>query len=722
MLTSMGSADYLAELRSNRVVRPQGSRPLPSVGVPNRHATLARPPLPSLRRRSEMPEIHAPDASTAGSAPKPAFHRRSQSALESAKGRALARPPDLTNVQNSSGSARRISSGIFVESAQRWIEREEARSLRAALEDMDLQDEARLHAAAQDEASELVWRHRNPDAPYRHSRPAHKYKEHLQRDSYPKAMGMVDDQTETKVATLQGAGDHSASGRHRSSHRERASGGFSNRMSTGNTNPSRSLPSVSGAKVHALWDSPHKKAYMSLGQAGAKPRIRRSSGTKGRNVSDGSGGSLFKDPSDQIYVEPDEIDGGRPTASGRTASGANPLQAKPRNAVPTAGSASLRAQTIPSSAKGKDFAPYDPQRRSSQIHSSSYVTTKSSEHEHPVSRRDESPNLPEVPMKDGLEVRSREIRDATSMRRKDRSSKLPTPAFVSDKPERPIVSFDASWQAPDPKGNERTSETRRRSGVEETPRLHSDYGHHSTYASVDEPVAAPPSIHIDEGSAATVPTINVDDSSAATVPTISVNDSSHAIVPTIDVTSDATAQAQAPASGGRSARSVTDGPRRPLPQPTKGPSRPLPSHSLPSRTSTVGSNASLAGSRAAAGCDHCEFPISGRTLSAGGARFHPECFACFHCGEKLECVAFYPEPDVKRDERLGSVDPGSGDQSLRFYCHLDFHELFSPRCRSCKTPIEGEVVVACGGEWHVGHFFCAQCGDVSGHVDRVEGP
>jgi hypothetical protein len=37
--------------------------------------------------------------------------------------------------------------------------------------------------------------------------------------------------------------------------------------------------------------------------------------------------------------------------------------------------------------------------------------------------------------------------------------------------------------------------------------------------------------------------------------------------------------------------------------------------------------------------------------------------------------------------------------------------LYSPRCRSCKTPIEGEVVMACGGTWHVGHFFCAECGD-----------
>jgi len=53
------------------------------------------------------------------------------------------------------------------------------------------------------------------------------------------------------------------------------------------------------------------------------------------------------------------------------------------------------------------------------------------------------------------------------------------------------------------------------------------------------------------------------------------------------------------------------------------------------------------------------------------------------------------------------------DDAKRFYCHLDYHEKFSPRCKSCKTPIEGEVIVALGAEWHVGHFFCAECGDVS---------
>ncbi|RYN49362.1 hypothetical protein AA0114_g6593 [Alternaria tenuissima] len=140
--------------------------------------------------------------------------------------------------------------------------------------------------------------------------------------------------------------------------------------------------------------------------------------------------------------------------------------------------------------------------------------------------------------------------------------------------------------------------------------------------------------------------------------------------------------------------------------------------------------------RTGALCTQCALPIAGRIVSASGSRFHPECFACYQCGEHLECVAFYPEPSNKHAERVHRIrarlsgadipylpshptaddmarleyDDGT-DESPRFYCHLDFHELFSPRCKSCKTPIEGEVIVACGAEWHAGHFFCAQCGD-----------
>lgn len=140
--------------------------------------------------------------------------------------------------------------------------------------------------------------------------------------------------------------------------------------------------------------------------------------------------------------------------------------------------------------------------------------------------------------------------------------------------------------------------------------------------------------------------------------------------------------------------------------------------------------------RTGALCNQCALPIAGRIVSAAGCRFHPECFACYQCGEHLECVAFYPEPSNKLAERVNRIrarlagqdiaflpthptpkdmarlehDDGT-DEAQRFFCHLDFHELFSPRCKSCKTPIEGEVIVACGAEWHAGHFFCAQCGD-----------
>ncbi|KAK6526410.1 hypothetical protein TWF694_005004 [Orbilia ellipsospora] len=108
--------------------------------------------------------------------------------------------------------------------------------------------------------------------------------------------------------------------------------------------------------------------------------------------------------------------------------------------------------------------------------------------------------------------------------------------------------------------------------------------------------------------------------------------------------------------------------------------------------------------RSAASCTACGNHISARAVSASGLKFHPECFRCSHCSTRLEHVAFYPEP-------LGP-DAGPEDGPTgRFYCHLDFHELFSPRCKSCKTPIEGEVVEACGATWHAGHFFCAECGD-----------
>ncbi|EMD91657.1 hypothetical protein COCC4DRAFT_57324 [Bipolaris maydis ATCC 48331] len=216
-----------------------------------------------------------------------------------------------------------------------------------------------------------------------------------------------------------------------------------------------------------------------------------------------------------------------------------------------------------------------------------------------------------------------------------------------------------------------------------------------------------------------VPTISVNQSPASirgrhsNVPSISVNPS----VPSINVN---TTKGFGPAAS-----------TRPLPVPGAQNKSHTYSGSGSGRTHWTPTTV-----RTGALCTQCALPIAGRIVSAGGSRFHPECFTCYQCGEHLECVAFYPEPSNKHAERVQRIrarltgfdipflpshptaedmarlehDDGT-DESPRFYCHLDFHELFSPRCKSCKTPIEGEVIVACGAEWHAGHFFCAQCGD-----------
>ncbi|KAF3940610.1 hypothetical protein ABW19_dt0209627 [Dactylella cylindrospora] len=158
--------------------------------------------------------------------------------------------------------------------------------------------------------------------------------------------------------------------------------------------------------------------------------------------------------------------------------------------------------------------------------------------------------------------------------------------------------------------------------------------------------------------------------------------------------------------------------RRPLPTPTtqKQDSRPLPTpRGVPSGNGVADRRAAfethgrapsnrIPMPRSAASCTACGNHISARAVAASGLRFHPECFRCSHCSTRLEHVAFYPEP-------LGPDAPKDSPPTGRFFCHLDFHELYSPRCKSCKTPIEGEVVEACGATWHSGHFFCAECGD-----------
>ncbi|KAI8097520.1 uncharacterized protein BX664DRAFT_356751 [Halteromyces radiatus] len=90
-------------------------------------------------------------------------------------------------------------------------------------------------------------------------------------------------------------------------------------------------------------------------------------------------------------------------------------------------------------------------------------------------------------------------------------------------------------------------------------------------------------------------------------------------------------------------------------------------------------------------CGGCDNLISGMAITAAGHRWHADCFKCQHCHQDLEHVAFYEKDGLP-------------------YCALDYHELFTTRCDYCHTPIEEKSITALGKHYHVGHFFCRECG------------
>lgn len=298
-----------------------------------------------------------------------------------------------------------------------------------------------------------------------------------------------------------------------------------------------------------------------------------------------------------------------------------------------------------------------------------------------------------------LEIRGDDIRAATSMKKADRSPKLPTPVAVSDQPGRPIVSFDRTWKALVDSPSDSHDSARPVIKLTESPRASTD---------MKRPLPRPVTV-VNElvNSAPIVPTLNLPEE-AAGIPTINIEDDA---APSIAVS---------PPSEPFDTQPLSKPAPRPLPKHASTTPAKLPSNRGSRLPWLNGGTSALP----TVTCMSCALPISGRIVTASGssdsssklrARFHPECFACHQCSTPLECVAFYPEPDQNRAVRLEadgvSPDSTEADMDIRFYCHLDFHEFFSPRCRTCKTPIEGQVIVAAGGEYHVGHFFCAECGD-----------
>ncbi|KAI9890390.1 MAG: hypothetical protein M1814_004176 [Vezdaea aestivalis] len=685
-------ASYLTDLRANKPARPVGSRPLPSARTNSVRAN-ASDPMPTLHSATN----NLKDAELIGRSFSAASHRKTRSAAPfvdrsaSALGRPVARPPpeDPSFIQ---------PSRVYLEGGQRWMEKKEAQSLRDALQNMDLDRDADIHTKAQQEASELVWAHQNPVAAKAEKEKPYNYRDHLRKGSHARA------QSAERSASLQLYGSMSS----RSGSRVPSGASGQSGSSENSNTQKKSLPRVDtrrqpgtaeaesptdivSPKVHALWDSPAKKAYMSLTSPpqGVK---QQHSAPRQRNV---SGGSLFRNPEDQIYEEPEDVQ--------EQALASAPVPAPLRLKHQTS-DAKPHFAHHPSTRSQTDPEAFSQRRSRFEIHKN--PPSQSRNPNYKVNAADPSPlgsagtesttaHDESNSQNNGTEVRGKDINEATSMRLKDRSAKLPTPAIVSDKPGRPIVSFDPAWKPRDSLKQSKTSNS--------TPPK--AYSHTKPAPPKPAPMVASLSM-----SNPSIPTISLPPApsiSAPAVPQISISNFSSGSGPSIP------------------SISVSASKDRPLPIP----SRPLPVQTASAPTRSSLPHYTLSTRRPTASCAQCALPIAGRVVSAASQRFHPECFICYNCGEALECVAFYPEPEGKRDERVerirarergedvperdGEGVAEDGNDQSRFYCHLDFHELFSPRCRSCKTPIEGEVVVACGGEWHVGHFFCAECGDVS---------
>ena len=701
---------YLNGLRANRPTRPWGSRPLPekaasSTPEPYPRASSAMSlKAAALTKHSDSAAVEQQDRCSSAMS-----HRRAQSNM--AGGTEAVGKPDVRTprVRQSSRdfSASTIAArppsmipiGTYRENGMRWMEKQEARSLREALEEMDIRDEVRIHAAAQDEASALVWEHRNPTIPKDDPFRAYKLKKPPELGAHARSQS-----AEWNGAHHETNNEHPPGQKNYLDHLDSKSTdnipAFKPRQTSITIQePDRTFhTSHRSAEDYTTSDTSQQKTHTNLPYVKlSKPSSRRrSGGPRARDVS----GGLFRNPEDKIYEEPDSTRR-RPEVS--PASGVTditPLTPKTRNeisSVSTTSQPTLHSQHAYAGGQQK-------------IHRSEIHRNPPSQSRNPSYRMNERIETPDTKadaekqqLESGKEIRSDDIKAATSMRMKDRSPKLPSPTVVSNRPGRPIVSFDQDWKPKDAEACQSSSPTRS-SGV---PRG----------------LRSKPPLPQSIASAPVVPTISVSESPpinddafdrAPSSPQISI---SQPPVPTISLPDDPPV------------------PRALPPSPTTKSQPPLRKRPLPHHFSTTPANSSRSHwspstRRATAQCAACALPIEGRIVSASSQRFHPGCFACHHCAEALECVAFYPEPESARNARLARIEarangdsvpeneekPGEtaledGDPSPRFYCHLDFHELFSPRCRSCKTPIESEVVLACGASWHVGHFFCAQCGD-----------
>jgi hypothetical protein len=521
------------------------------------------------------------------------------------------------------------------------------------------------------------------------------------------------------------SGGSSSSGAMHSQQSRVSSGSSDNSWLERNASPDAAERSFLDSSGQTEAPTANQKFYGGIGMGGMpQGSFRRKSSAK-RNISGEITGSFT---GEQIWEEPeqDSMDRGRSQEARDTPA---PLRIKPRNPL-------NRVQFAQDLAPRSSSSPPEPIKKlsKSEIHRNDPSQSRKPAYTaNPLYSAFEAKSTPGEPAdsepatKDGLEIRSEEIRQATSMRLKDRSPKLPTPTVVSDRLGRPTVSFDRNWKPKEADVKPEEKKDRRRSPFDRRPYEGQRQSPSTLSASRNVPISNSipttrlpdtPSIKLNEAPPACIPSINISDLQPSVpminlpdAPTISV---SAPAVPTINIGSDTCKPSST----------------RPLPDPKTATGRPLPRHHAITPISRGHwSPAPAVGKRATATCHQCQLPIEGRVVNLRGApeRFHPQCFICYTCGTGLEALEISPEPTPKRAERLdrikrraegeqipeieGQTMAEDGDERLRFYCHLDWHENFAPRCKHCKTPIIGEHTVALGEHWHYGHFFCAECGD-----------
>ncbi|KAK4250863.1 hypothetical protein C7999DRAFT_11432 [Corynascus novoguineensis] len=759
-MTNEQFAAYLADLRNNRINRPAGARPPPA----------PKHDMPSVTASSSRPSVEGPSPS-ASSAPQLASHQRARSDIGSVLPSA-SRPSLAPSISSSSAMTRGkdyypdrpvqplkpsevVPSATYIERGQRWMEKEEAHSLRRAMEAMDLKDqpqqgttgdeesdeERRIYNAALDEAAELVWQHQNPGklpqpgAPYA-------YRPHLRKNSYAHARTASVGRYGADVAPTGLARDSLSRSVSGSSTEGDSPEPISGRPSFASSRQSLNMGSGIGAAHDAAAPARNSKSYGDISNSGPGPLFGRRSRSRQKGSMSGDGQRPFS--GDQIWEEPDNEPSDPPRAS-LSDDVVNPLRPKPKEPLnrlqfTRRGADGLKSAPSPPSPE-KVVSKYEIHRNPpSQSRNPQYTTNSPAPA--PAAQRED------VPRKHGMEIRGEDIIQATSMKLKDRSPKLPTPSAVSDSPGRPIVSFEKNWkpqeEATDGKSEKSTpgrgganhpvclvpGGLRQQQRQQQPPPQRQNQPIPAISVTGDGAASATaPSTSPTRRTQPPLPSIQVE---RPPVPTIAVSDPSESTLPSIVVQSDGAGNGGGPdipviVTPDDSPADAAGSSRRPLPTPQAGTSRvrqagarsrgPWPPASRP------------AGSRATARCHECGDFIEGRFVSLAGMseRFHPQCFTCYACGTSLEALEISPEPDDYRAARLDRIarraagevlpeEPGQtmaedGDERLRFYCHLDWHELFAPRCKHCKTPIMGEHVVALGAHWHFGHFFCAECGD-----------